>query len=161
MSKIEKFKHPLYIAWCNMKQRCYNKNRVDYKYYGGKGIEVAGIWLNNYAKFCEWSLINGWQKGMTLDRKNGEKHYCPPNCRWTTKAIQARNAKLRESNSSGYIGVTKDKRNGNWYASVCVNGASIALGYHGTAKEAALIRDNYILQNGLKGYKLNFNLPGK
>ena len=32
-------KHPLRISIKEAKRRCENRNRKDYKYYGGKGIE--------------------------------------------------------------------------------------------------------------------------
>lgn len=31
----------LYRVWAGIKNRCYNKNSENYKYYGGKGIAVC------------------------------------------------------------------------------------------------------------------------
>lgn len=156
MRTTDTSKHPLYISWTNMKQRCYNKNRPDYKYYGKIGIIVCTEWINNFVAFKDWSIENNWNKDLTLDRTKGGKGYSPKNCKWVTREIQARNQKKMESNTSGFIGVSKDKRNGSWQSYISVNGSLIQLGYHYTAKEAALIRDNYILKNKLEGFKLNF-----
>lgn len=37
-------KHPLYQAWCCMKERCYRVNHSDYHNYGGRGIKVCPAW---------------------------------------------------------------------------------------------------------------------
>lgn len=84
-----------------MKQRCYNENNPDYKNYGGRGIKVCDVWIISYKLFEEWALLNGYQDGLTLDRKNPNWHYNQENCRWTTTEIQAinkRNIKIYEYN---------------------------------------------------------------
>jgi hypothetical protein len=35
---------PEYKVWRAIKNRCFNKNATDYKYYGGRGITVCGLW---------------------------------------------------------------------------------------------------------------------
>lgn len=35
----------LYRRYQGIKKRCYNKNYIQYKDYGGRGIKVAEIWL--------------------------------------------------------------------------------------------------------------------
>lgn len=67
-----------------MKQRCYNKNRRQYKWYGAKGIRVCDEWLNSYANFEEWALSHGYVEGLSIDRIDSEKDYMPDNCRWIT-----------------------------------------------------------------------------
>lgn len=56
--------HPLYIIWHNMKERCYNKNFLGYKNYGGRGITVCDEWKNNFQIFYDWSIANHWEKGI-------------------------------------------------------------------------------------------------
>ena len=46
-----KRKHPLYGTWVKMKQRCYNPNNKDYKYYGARGIRVCTRWLDSFENF--------------------------------------------------------------------------------------------------------------
>ena len=35
-----------------------------YKDYGGRGIIVCDEWKNDYSKFKEWALANGYQGGV-------------------------------------------------------------------------------------------------
>lgn len=58
----------LYKIWSNMKSRCYNKNRSNYKYYGGKGIKICDEWLSAFVVFHDWAINNGYQENLTIDR---------------------------------------------------------------------------------------------
>ena len=40
--------------------------------------------------FYNWA-INGWKKGLTLDRINNDDDYKPDNCRWVDRIEQANN----------------------------------------------------------------------
>jgi hypothetical protein len=65
-------------------------------YYGGKNIKVCDEWLGNdgFYNFVKWSNEQGgYEEGMTIDRINGDKDYCPDNCRWVSMDIQGRNKK--------------------------------------------------------------------
>jgi hypothetical protein len=92
MDDIPKMKTQLYIAWRNMKVRCKNKNRRDYKWYGGRGIKVCIEWLD-FAAFQEWALKNGyWERlALEIDRIDCNGDYCPENCRWVRPEEQNRN----------------------------------------------------------------------
>lgn len=86
-------RHKLYTIWDAMKQRCYNKNNCDYKNYGGRGIKVCNEWRNDFVKFKDWALANGYKKGLTIDRINNNRKYHPRNCRWATYKEQNRNTR--------------------------------------------------------------------
>lgn len=81
----------LMYIYSNMKQRCYNKNNYGYKNYGGRGIKVCDEWLNNFKSFYDWSINNGYQDNLTIDRINNDGNYEPSNCKWSTKLEQVRN----------------------------------------------------------------------
>ncbi len=83
---------PEYNSWSSMKQRCSNKNDINYHNYGGRGIVVCERW-HSFENF----LIDMGErpsKYHSLDRfpdKNG--NYEPSNCRWATPKQQMRNVR--------------------------------------------------------------------
>lgn len=84
-------KHPLYSKWCGMKGRCYQKNHTKYKNYGGRGITVCEEWKNDFLAFYNWSLANGWEEGLTIERNDVNGHYEPENCSWIPMSDQSKN----------------------------------------------------------------------
>lgn len=81
----------LYKTYQRMKNRCYNKKFPHYEIYGGRGIKICNEWLNDFVKFKDWSLNNGYKEGLSIDRINPDGNYEPNNCRWTTMFEQASN----------------------------------------------------------------------
>lgn len=73
-----------------MMMRCYNTNHKHYSRYGGSGIYVCDIW-HNTKEFYKWSLENGYEDHLTLDRIDNNKGYFPANCRWVSTLEQGRN----------------------------------------------------------------------
>lgn len=90
-------KEELYIRWSGIKSRCYNKNNSKYEYYGGRGIYMCDEWKNDYLKFREWSLKNGYEKELKLDRIDNNKEYSPSNCRWITHSENMRNTRVNKN----------------------------------------------------------------
>lgn len=81
-------KSPTYTSWYNMKRRCLDKNHMNFRYYGGRGITVCERWLA-FAPFLE--DMGERMPWLTLDRINVNGNYEPSNCRWATIAEQSMN----------------------------------------------------------------------
>ena len=79
----------LYRSWCNMKQRCLNPNNPKYYRYGGRGIKICDEWLD-IVGFLDWAKKSGWKQGLTIDRIDNDKDYCPDNCRWVSVSENSR-----------------------------------------------------------------------
>lgn len=90
-NKNNKSKERLYRIYYDMKTRCYNSKRKTYKYYGGKGIKICDEWLNDFLKFYDWSINNGYKNNLTIDRIDVNKDYEPNNCRWIIMKEQFHN----------------------------------------------------------------------
>lgn len=80
----------LYRIWCGMRARCYSSKSNVFKWYGGKGIKVCEEWNENYESFRDWAMANGYEEGLSIDRINSNGNYEPSNCRWLTRAENAR-----------------------------------------------------------------------
>ena len=99
-----KSKDPLYDVWIAMRARCLDPNNGFYHNYGGRGIALCEEWLN-YIPFQEWSLKNGYKRGLCIDRRNNNGPYSPENCRWVTHKTNNRNT--RRTHYITYAGETK------------------------------------------------------
>jgi hypothetical protein len=154
----------LYKVWCAMKQRCYNENDKAYKNYGGRGVAICEEWKNDFIAFRDYAtdLPRYGEDGMSLDRyPNNDGNYEPGNVRWADKHAQGTNTRCR-NNISGFTGVVFHKRAKRWVASIVVHRKVISLKTHKTPKEAAIARDQYIIDNKLWEYKLQvLDQPGR
>ena len=81
----------LYVAWINLKRKCYNRNAVNYKNYGGKKIRVCEEWLDRktgYLNFRMWAMENGYTVDLRffiIARKDRRKNFGPDNCQITSR----------------------------------------------------------------------------
>lgn len=73
-------------------KRCYNSKSKDYKNYGGRGVIMCQEWKNDYQKFLDWCLSNGYKKGLELDKdKIGSGLiYSPTTCCFLTRSENAK-----------------------------------------------------------------------
>ena len=79
----------LHNIWCGMNNRC-NPDHKDSENYGGRGIRVCDEWAS-YEAFSDWARNNGYEEGLTIERKDVNGNYCPENCTWIPMEKQARN----------------------------------------------------------------------
>jgi hypothetical protein len=87
---------PEYIAWSNMKARCYNPKHKFYHNYGGRGIKICDRWLHSFKNFL---ADMGHKPGSdySLDRKNNDGNYEPKNCRWATREVQKNKTRRQQA----------------------------------------------------------------
>lgn len=78
----------IYRIWKSMKTRCYNPKHDHYDSYGGKNIKICDKWKNDFMNFYSWSLKNGYNDNLSIDRIDNNKDYTPDNCRWISLNIQ-------------------------------------------------------------------------
>lgn len=91
--KHGKYKTRLYKIFERMKARCYNKNVKEFKWYGKRGIKICDEWLSDFMAFYNWSMSNGYNDTLTIDRINVDGNYEPSNCRWITQQEQLNNTR--------------------------------------------------------------------
>ena len=84
------YNKPWYNSYHSMMDRCYREGAKNYPFYGGRGISVCPEW-HNIATFEKWANESGFEKGLSLERKDVNGNYCPENCTWVTKKQQANN----------------------------------------------------------------------
>lgn len=115
-----------------------NKNNPDYRLYGKRGITVCDRWLKSYQNFVDDMGIR--PEGMTLDRIDNNGNYEPSNCRWASTSVQGFNKGLQSNNTSGYKGVTLDKRYGKWRVQIKLFKETKHVGLYNSKNEAIIAR---------------------
>lgn len=74
---------PTYKSWRAMRQRCSDSRKSNYKYYGGRGIQVCERW----ATFANFLVDMGERPdGMQLSRIDNDRDYEPGNVVWASQA---------------------------------------------------------------------------
>lgn len=77
-----------YTAWQAMLSRCQAPNYINFKNYGGRGINVCKRW-QKFENFLE--DMGERPDGLSLDRIENDKGYYKENCRWATRIEQQNN----------------------------------------------------------------------
>lgn len=100
-------------------------------------IAIAIDGLDFRAHRLAWFYKNGiWPKNQ-IDHRNGNRSDNRiSNLREATQIQNCRNSKLQSNNTSGFRGVTWNKRRSAWIARIHVNKKSIYIGYFKLKNEA-------------------------
>lgn len=102
-----------YRSWQEMRRRCLNSSRENYKWYGGRGITICEQWISFSAFLAD---MGPCPDKYTLDRfpdTNG--NYEPQNCRWASRKEQVRNRRSNRPitiNGETLLMVEWSERNG-------------------------------------------------
>ena len=108
--RIRNNNNRLYRIYKGIKQRCLNQNNHAYHNYGGRGITICDEWLNDFDEFRRWSLCNGYDDSLCIDRIDNNGNYEPQNCRWTDRYTQARNTRRNKViQVNDVVGILKDQ----------------------------------------------------
>lgn len=150
--------HRLYNTWAHILYRCYSPSSKDYKNYGARGITVCDEWRETPAQFIN-DMFPSFVEGLTIDRIDSNKGYSKDNCRWATKSEQSINRRLPKNNTSGFMGINYVPQSLKFRARISLNKVRVHIGDYDTILEAAIARNNYIIENGLP-HKLN-NIEGE
>lgn len=97
-TKHGKTKTKLYYVWYNMRGRCYRKTDREYHNYGARGIKVCEEWRNDFSRFNDWAIQNGYtetdDRGCQIDRKENDKDYSADNCRFVSAKRSSLNRRV-------------------------------------------------------------------
>lgn len=103
----------IHKIWKDMNKRCSNPNSINYKNYGARGIEVCEEWKKDFLSFYKWSMENGYDDLLSIERLDVNGNYEPRNCSWITNQEQKYNTRKQKP----FIGINP---NGEKFEGKCI-----------------------------------------
>lgn len=88
-------KHPLYQTWKRINRRCHSPAAHNYRWYGGRGIQVCPEWRHDagaFIAYVERELGPRPTPKHSIDRVDNNGNYEPGNLRWATPVEQVHNS---------------------------------------------------------------------
>lgn len=82
----------IYRVFKSIHARCENPKSTPYRWYGARGIKVCEAW-DTFENFYSWAMSHGYKQGLSIDRIDPDKDYCPENCRWITRSENSSRAR--------------------------------------------------------------------
>jgi len=125
----------------------FGKKSSGHLYTGAGGINRI------YAHRIAWVISQGSLPIHYIDHIDGNpENNKIENLRDVTHKINHRNRKMRPDNTSGYTGVTLDKRLGKWRANVHINGRYKYLGCYEKIEDAVDARKRFLSDHPELGF---------
>jgi len=137
-------KHPLYKIWTSMKNRCTNPVSDSFPDYGGRGISVCQVWMEDFKSFYEWSIKDGWKKGLEIDRIDVNGNYSPDNCRYVNTMINALNRRPKGSQESLGVVYYEHLTVRKYKLKIRIQDKPLHFGYFYTKEEAIMARQIFM-----------------
>lgn len=125
------------FSWVSMKWK--KSNRVGSKKSNGY-MQVAIGGKVYYQHRLAWLYMTGEMPDSEIDHINGvmdDNRWC--NLRLATRSQNEMNTVLSSANTSGIKGVSWDKRNKKWCATIVINRKTVWLGRHSSIESAKAV----------------------
>ena len=81
-----------YNTWSGIIKRTTNPSQDNYKYYGGRGIQVSEAWRKSFQQFLD-DMGKAPTKCHSIERVNNDMGYSKENCIWATASEQMSNTR--------------------------------------------------------------------
>lgn len=85
----------LYNTYYGVRDRCKIEGRMNPN-YNGRGLDMCSDWLDEKTgifAFYNWSVTNGYEEKLSIERINVHKGYYPENCEWIPRNKQSQNTR--------------------------------------------------------------------
>ena len=129
----------IYELWKSLIQRCFDRNfKKAHPTYEDCTLQEDWECFAEFYKWCEEKEY--FNIGYDLDKDllmKGNKHYSEDTCVFLPRELNANISNKTSLNTTGFVGVSYEKRSGKYYASCRINGKTVSLGHHKTPEEAS------------------------